>query len=612
MNPKKIRWVNLLLLLLGIFVFSNNTSAQNSPIVKVSAYSLKENYNSKDTITIAAVLQIEKNYHINTYRADDPNLIKTTITLNNNDFKLLNFYYPEEKLYKFEFSTDKIKVFQGETVVGIKLVPSAEPEQGNKKLSFVLNYQACDDRSCLPPEDVPFEVEFSISDSKPAKLSKFNKIFEKIDFNKPSILESELTLTENPRTDSVTVNQDEQIVSNFMKEKGMLLGLIFIFIGGLALNLTPCIYPLIPITISYFGSQGSGTKGQRILLGIFYALGMSVTYSVLGLIAALTGNVLGSALQNPIVIVFVALVFIVLGTSMFGLFEIRIPQKLAIEGNKARTGYVGSFLMGLLVGFIAAPCIGPFVLSLLIYVGTLQNPLLGFLLFFVLSMGLGLPYIFLAASSTMLAKLPRSGEWMEGVKVIFGLVLFGMAINTLEPLFPQNLSKYIFYGFIIAAGLYLIFINKKGHNSKVFPKIKITLSLLSIAFSIWALIPASGGVEIDWKVLTSLDSINTSIKNTNKPVIIDFYADWCAQCKELDKYTYTDAGVVSLSTKFNTIKVDLTKKNSEITEKFNIKGLPVVAFINSKGDEIKELRITGFLRPEEFIKKMQIALEKGK
>jgi len=602
----------ILLVLFGFFSFQKSIFAQNTPVVKVLAYSQKENYNSKDTISIAAVLQIKENYHINTYRADDPNLIKTTITLNNNDFKILNFYYPEEKLYKFEFSSDKIKVFQGETVVGIKLISIGEVKQGDKKLSFVLNYQACDDRSCLPPEDVPFEVKFSIDDSKPSKTGKFENIFAKIDFNKPSSLESDINLTENPRTDSVTVNQDEQIVSNFMKEKGMLLGLIFIFIGGLALNLTPCIYPLIPITISYFGSQGSGTKGQRILLGIFYALGMSVTYSVLGLIAALTGNVLGSALQNPIVIVFVALVFIALGTSMFGLFEIRIPQKLAIEGNKARTGYLGSFLMGLLVGFIAAPCIGPFVLSLLIYVGTLQNPLLGFLLFFVLSMGLGLPYIFLAASSTMLAKLPRSGEWMEGVKAIFGLVLFGMAINTLEPIFPQGLFKYVFYGFIILAGLYLIFINKKGHNSKIFPKIKITLSLLAIVFSIWALIPSSGGSKVEWKVLTNLDSINISIKNSNKPVIIDFYADWCAQCKELDKYTYTDAGVVSLSTKFNTIKVDLTKKNSEITEKFNIKGLPVVSFINSKGEEIKELRVTGFLKPEEFIKKMKIALEKSK
>lgn len=601
-----------LLSLVGILTFFSILRAQNSPVVEVSAYSLKENYNSRDTITIAAVLKIQEKYHINTYRADDPNLIKTTITLNNNDFKILNFYYPEEKLYKFEFSPDKIKVFQGETVVGIKVLPSGELKQGDKKLSFVLNYQACDDKSCLPPEDVPFEVKFSIDDSKPSRTGKFEKIFAKIDFNKPSSLESEQTLSENPRTDSVVVNQDEQIVSNFMKEKGILLGLVFIFIGGLALNLTPCIYPLIPITISYFGSQGSGTRGQRISLGILYAIGMSVTYSVLGLIAALTGNVLGSALQNPIVIVFVALVFIALGTSMFGLFEIRVPQKLALEGNKARTGYLGSFLMGLLVGFIAAPCIGPFVLSLLIYVGTLQNPLLGFLLFFVLSMGLGLPYIFLAASSTMLAKLPRSGEWMEGVKVIFGLILFGMAINTLEPLFPHGVFKYVFYGFIILAGLYLIFINKKGHNSKVFPKIKIALSLVSIVFSIWALIPNSGSGEVNWKVVTSLDSINTYMKHDNKPIIIDFYADWCAQCKELDKYTYTAPEIVSLSTKFNTIKVDLTKKNSEITDKFNIKGLPVVAFINSKGEEIKELRVTGFTKPEEFIKKMQIALEKNK
>ncbi|HCN36704.1 MAG TPA: thiol:disulfide interchange protein, partial [Bacteroidetes bacterium] len=162
----------------------------------------------------------------------------------------------------------------------------------------------------------------------------------------------------------------------------MFVALIFIFLGGLALNLTPCVYPLIPITISYFGAQSSGSKGQSILMGVSYALGMSVTYSALGLFAALTGSLLGTALQNPIVIIGVALILITLGTSMFGLFEIKIPQKLALAGNKNRSGLFGSFLMGLLVGFIAAPCIGPFVLSLLLYVGQIGSAVTGFLMFF--------------------------------------------------------------------------------------------------------------------------------------------------------------------------------------------------------------------------------------
>ena len=378
----------------------------------------------------------------------------------------------------------------------------------------------------------------------------------------------------------------------------------FYFSRRTCIELTPCVYPLIPITVSFFGAQGSGSKSQSILMGIFYALGMSVTYSALGVFAALTGSLLGNALQNPIVIIVIALIMLALGTSMFGLFEIRVPQSLALIGNKNRSGYFGSLLMGLTVGFIAAPCIGPFVLSLLVYVGKLGNPLTGFLLFFILSMGLGLPYIFLSASSSSISKLPRSGEWMEGVKIIFGLILFGMALNTLEPLIPKNVFKTAFPLYIILSGAYLILIDGKGNSAKVYSKIKSFIAVAAIVLGTWMLKPAETNESVNWKMLTSVESIENSISAENKPVMIDFYADWCAQCKELDEYTYTNPEIIELSKSINTIKVDLTKENEGITNKYNIKGLPVVVFLNPSGTEYKELRVTGFLKPEEFKKKL--------
>jgi thiol:disulfide interchange protein DsbD len=348
------------------------------------------------------------------------------------------------------------------------------------------------------------------------------------------------------------------------------------------------------------------------MMGVFYALGMAITYSALGLFAALTGSLLGTALQNPIVIIGVALVLIALATSMFGLWEIRVPQKLALAGNKNRSGYFGSMLMGFLVGFIAAPCIGPFVLSLLVYVGKIGSPFMGFLLFFVLSLGLGLPYVFLATFSSSISKLPRSGEWMEGVKIIFGLILVGMGLNTLAPLFNKDLFNIVFPLYIILSGIYLLLIDKKGKTSNVFSKIKIVIAIVAIIYGTWGLKPEKQTQKVEWKMLSSVSDIENSIKSAKTPVMIDFYADWCAQCKELDEYTYTDKGIVDLSKSLNNIKIDLTKENSAITDKFGIKGLPVVLFMNPGGDEIKELRVTGFLKPEDFSKRITKLLETNK
>lgn len=600
---------SLLIQFLVLLLFVNNVFSQKSDYVTLSGYQDRESYSAGDTVKLALSIDIKQGYHINSYKVNDPTLIKTEVSTESGDFKLINAYFPADKKLKFEFSENEIDVYEGNITVGLKLITSASLLPGKFEIPVSIKYQACDDKVCYPPKDVSLTIPVTLSQSVGKLINPEH--FKGIDFNSPvskETADSKTSLKENERTVSPTNSEDE--VSNIIEEKGWLAAVLVIFLGGLALNLTPCVYPLIPITISFFGAQSSGSKLQSILMGIFYALGMSVTYSALGVFAALTGSLLGTALQNPLVIIVIALIMFALGTSMFGLFEIRVPQSLALAGNKNRSGYFGSVLMGLTVGFIAAPCIGPFVLSLLVFVGKLGNPVTGFLLFFVLSMGLGLPYVFLSASSSSLSKLPRSGEWMEGVKIVFGLILFGMALKTLSPLISNEIFKVIFPLYIIAAGAYLILIDRKGHTSVIYSKIKYFIAIFAIVMGTWMLKPAESAGEVQWKVMTSLESIEKSMASENKPVMIDFYADWCAQCKELDEYTYTNPDVIELSKSFNTIKVDLTKENEDITRRFNIKGLPVVAFMNSKGEEFADQRVTGFLKPEEFQKKM-ISVQKN-
>jgi thiol:disulfide interchange protein DsbD len=596
----------LIALLLAFFA---DLSAQETDHLSVKAFSDKESYLPKDTVKIAVRLLIKEKYHINSYNTSDPSFIKTTITASGEDYKTLGIFFPEHKLYKFEFSDTQIPVYEGEKIIGITFIPAKDLKDGEISIPVKLNYQACDSKACYAPKNVSIDVKVKINSV--GKSTVTNKdIFAKIDFSKPIQTETAETnnkLSENTRTEGAS--PDEEKVSNFIESKGIVLGIIMIFLWGLALNLTPCIYPLIPITISYFGAQASGSKLKGVVMGLFYAFGMAVTYSLLGLFAALTGSILGTALQNPIVIIGIALIFIALAASMFGLWEIRVPQKLALAGNQNRSGFVGSFLMGLLVGFIAAPCIGPIVLSLLVYVGKLGNPFMGFVLFFILSMGLGVPYIFLAAFSSSINKLPRSGEWMIGVKIIFGFVLVIMAINTLEPVIPAPVFSILYPASMLFAGIYLLIVDKKGLNAPVYTKIKFGLAIIGIIFGTWILKPENKGEEVHFNNAPSVQAIDNSVKTGGKPIMIDFYADWCAQCKELDKFTYTDKNVVELSKSFNNIKVDLTNSIPGMEEKFGIKGLPVVIFMKPNGEEIKELRVTGFLQPAEFEKRMKILLE---
>lgn len=290
-------------------------------------------------------------------------------------------------------------------------------------------------------------------------------------------------LSENKRdtTQKSTSPENKNQIAAYIEEHGMVVALLIIFVLGIGLNLTPCVYPLIPITISYFGAQVSNSKGGKLMMAFAYVMGMSVS-SVLGLVAALTGGVFGSLLQSPIVVGILVLIFIALALSMFGVYEIKIPQSLANFSGKNRQGYFGTFLMGLTVGFIAAPCIGPLVLSLLVYVGQIGSPFIRFIMFFVLSLGLGLPYIFLALFSSSITKLPRSGEWMEGVKIIFGLMMIGLALYTAQPLMSVNLYEIIFPLFLVLAGAFLILVDRKAISAPTYTRIKYVIAIAAIVW----------------------------------------------------------------------------------------------------------------------------------
>jgi thiol:disulfide interchange protein DsbD len=373
-----------------------------------------------------------------------------------------------------------------------------------------------------------------------------------------------------------------------------------VFLGGLALNLTPCVYPLIPITIGYFGGQSEGKTGRLTMMGLLFMLGMAVTYSIVGVVTSLTGSVFGSLLQNQVVILVIVAIFIILSLSMFGVYEFKLPDSLVAKAGGAKGGLFGAFFMGLTMGIVAAPCIGPFVLGIVTYVASKGDPFYGFLMFFVLAVGLGLPYLFLAIFSGKIKNLPRAGLWMDAVKHIFGFILIAMAIYFLLPLLPKELSAYLLPIFGLLAALYILFFDKAANSVKGFKIFKTVFALIVVAISIYSLIP-SNEKGIEWKKYSEQSLSDLGDK---KGVIIDFYADWCIPCKELDAITFVDPKVIEISKSFGTFKADMTKslspEVSKLREKYKIVGVPTVLVLNEKGEE--KNRITGFVSADEFYK----------
>jgi thioredoxin:protein disulfide reductase len=388
---------------------------------------------------------------------------------------------------------------------------------------------------------------------------------------------------------------------DLLKRRGLFAVLLLLFGWGLALNLTPCVYPVIPLTVSFFGGQSKGQSGRTFLLAGVYVLGMATTYSSLGVAAALSGRLFGVALQSPWVLGGVALVLVGLALSMFGFYDLRMPTSLMQKAG-ARQGLAGAYAMGLLVGVVAAPCVGPVVLGLLAFVAATQDAALGFLFFFVLSLGLGLPFLFLAAFSGRIAALPRAGAWMEGVKKIFGWILLAMAAYFLRTAVPGAVGTWLLPATLVVGALALLLV----HGAlKLGVRVPVAILFLAAA-AFFAPIGQAGNEGPAWGRFDA-----ATIGSAARPAIVDFSASWCLPCIELDKKTFSDPRVREALEKRGLYKADMTKaaapETVALAEKYAILGVPTVIFLDAAGQERKDLRLVGFEEPDKFLKRLEQA-----
>ena len=502
--------------------------------------------------------------------------------------------YPPPVMEKFEFSEKPLPTFKGKFFITLTGAVPAGMAPGEYQAVARLQAQACDDASCIAPAFLETQIPIKVAPAG-AEVRRLN---------------DDVYTTAAASMASVGDGDREGMgnIGGYIQSKGMFLTFILIFLGGLALNLTPCVYPLIPITVSFFGGTGQEDKVRLGFKALSYFLGMTVMYSSLGVVAALTGGMFGAMLQHPVVVIFLAAAMVALSLSMFGLYDIRIPDSLSQVGGENRKGMIGAFLMGLTAGIIAAPCIGPFVLGLLTFVGERGDPVLGFTMFFTLAAGLGAPYVVLAMFSGGISMLPRSGMWMVWIKNVFGFILLGMAIYFLQPLIPESAYIPVCAIFLALSGIYVGFFSRVSGSGWKFKTMQGAVGVGAVVAGVflWASAGAPTGPGMNWEKATSHSLARA--KEQKVAVVMDFTADWCIPCKELEHFTFSDHRVAQASEKLRPLKVDLTKTGDpeaeELKKIYQVLGVPTVIFIDSTGKEIKDLRFVGFVDADSFLERI--------
>ena len=515
--------------------------------------------------------------------------------------------YPPPHVVKLPIDDQPLSVWDGavEIRVPVEIAPGAAP--GPRTLKGTLRFQACNDQICLPPAKLAFDAPLEIVAAGAAGTALAPADTTRASVPAPApIAPAPSAFTTQPPANGGRAALHTPLSDTL--ERGGWAAFLTLFVIGLALNLTPCVYPMLSVTVSVFGARRAAPPIQVAGSALLYVLGMATMYSTLGLIAAFTGGLFGGWLANPLVSVGIGVLLIALSLSMFGLYQLNAPPALLARlGGAGATSAVGIFLSGLLVGVFAAPCVGPPVVALLAVVGQKGDPLFGFASFFTLAMGLGAPYLVLGTFSNLIQRLPRSGEWMIWVEHVFGAILFGVGANYVLLALAPRVAAWVLPVALAAGGLWFGWIEKSGSPRPAFRAFKRVAGTLAVAAAV-AFVATTPRHGLAFATLAGDD---VAARAARQPYLIDFSADWCQPCHELERTTFADRAVIESLREFKLFQVNLTRYDSPEADRwrkqFQIRGVPTVIFVRADGVEVREARVEGFVPPAEFLRRVAAA-----
>lgn len=487
-------------------------------------------------------------------------------------------------------------------------------------LALNTSYQGCSDKGlCYPSQDKVLQLDLPRASQSTQTLPPTS-----------SDTRTAVAIEMSPQTDNSKIAQ-------LFKSGSFWLITTFFFGAGLLLALTPCVFPMIPILSGIIVGRGHKiTRMHAFLLSLTYVLGMAITYAAAGIAAGLTGDLISNALQTPWVLGSFAALFVLLSLSMFGFYELQLPSawqsKLSDTSNRLHGGHLsGVFVMGALSAVIMGPCVAAPLAGALLYISQTHDAVLGGVALFALALGMGAPLLLIGTSAGAL--LPRAGAWMDGVKRIFGVMLLALAIWIIQPLLPVAAQMLLWGILLIFSAIYLHALEALAQQANGWHKLRKGLGLLMLLVGIAYLVGALSGARDLLRPLDSVCAVCKADTQTSAPlaftringladlrqrvakangqiVMLDFYADWCVSCKEMERLTFTDPAVQSRLKSAILLQADVTQNSAEdkeLLKKFGLYGPPGILFFDVQGKELADFRVVGYQDAEKFLNSLQRA-----
>jgi len=530
---------------------------------------------------------------------------------------------PDIVLDKSTFSQGQIyeDAFFGETTIHRNRVEASIPILDNPRnatsMSLLVGYQGCSDAGvCYPP--MKKTVTVSLIDIEDSSVAAGMTTAYKPSSSQDAIVA--------PGTEAGYISEQDQLTSRLAT--GGMMALPLFFGLGILLAFTPCVFPMVPILSGIITADKNITQRRAFLLSAVYIVSMAATYALFGVLAAATGANLQVAFQHPAVLIGFSLLFVVLALSMFGLFELQIPavlqQKLTAASNRQNSGrFFAVSIMGVLSALIVGPCVAAPLIGVLSYITMSGDLVLGGITLFVMGLGMGFPLLIVGTSAGRL--LPKAGAWMNTIKAGFGVGLLAVAIWMLERVLAPAVTMSLWAALALTLAVFL----RVGRpiERRVFPMLGKALGHALTTYGVMILIGvASGGTDplrplqkltqqmaggavtahpVFQPVSSSnaLDRIIAASAQTGVPVMLDFYADWCVTCKEMEKYTFADPEVAALMSQFTLVQADVTNNNADdkaLLERFGLFGPPAILFFQPDGSESVAFRVMGYMKADQF------------
>jgi thiol:disulfide interchange protein DsbD len=491
------------------------------------------------------------------------------------------------------------EVYSYDTFIELPLNRNNEASE----VTLVAHYQGCSEtfNICYPPTSKTVTLEL------------------------PAIDASSSQNQTAPQSTPVVPLSDQDRLAQSLAQDNLFKVLLSFFGLGILLAFTPCVFPMIPILSSIIVGEGEHVTTRRaFILSLTYVLAMSITYTVAGVLTGLLGENLQAMFQNPWIIGSFSALFVILALSMFGLYELQLPHFLQNRLHQASHRQQGGTLwsvgiMGLLSGLIVGPCLAPPLAGALIFIGQNGDPFLGGSALFALSMGMGLPLIAIGTSEGSL--LPKAGDWMTTIKSVFGVLMLGLAIWMLERVIPAWLVLILWGALAVVVAIYLGAFNTLAVDSDGWAKFWKGIGLTLFIYGVLLIVGGASGSHNLWQPLktvtaqvssssqaasnhvnftqvNNITELEQLLKSSDHPVMFDFYADWCVDCKKMEQTTFIDSGVISSLANWQTVQIDVTENNAQhqqLMQQLNVFGPPTILFFNAQGQEVRQARLVGYI-----------------